>query len=59
MEEKIKRYCKEKYKAKKTIVLGKSKTNMGRTLYFVEMIVTEPKTYTIRKYIDEKIIERY
>lgn len=59
MEEKIKRYCKEKYKAKKIIVLGKSKTNIGRTLYLVEMVVEGNSTHQIRKFIDEKDMISY
>ena len=59
MEEKIKHYCKEKYNSKKTILMGKHKTNLGRTLYLVEMVVEGNSTHQIRKFIDEKDINRY
>ena len=59
MEEKIKRYCKEKYNSKKTILMGKHKTNLGRTLYLVELVVEGNSTHQIRKFIDEKYINRY
>lgn len=39
--------------------MGKHKTNLGRTLYLVEMVVEGNSTHQIRKFIDEKYINRY
>lgn len=39
--------------------MGKHKTNLGRTLYLVEMVVEGNSTHQIRKFIDEKDMISY